>query len=42
MATQLTAVSFISVPAFVGLREGGLVWLSYELALPLAMLLLLY
>jgi Na+/proline symporter len=39
----LSAVSFISAPAFVGLREsGGLVWLSYELALPLAMLLLLY
>lgn len=43
MATRLSAVSFISAPAFVGLREGGgLVWLSYELALPLAMLLLLY
>lgn len=43
MATQLSAVSFISAPAFVGLREGGgLVWLSYELALPLAMLLLLH
>jgi len=43
MATQLSAVSFISAPAFVGLREGGgLIWLSYELALPLAMLCLLY
>ena len=43
MATQLSAVSFISAPAFVGLREnGGLIWLSYELALPLAMLALLY
>ncbi|MEP2652464.1 MAG: sodium/solute symporter [Paraglaciecola sp.] len=43
MATQLSAVSFISAPAFVGLREGGgLTWLSYELALPLAMLALLY
>lgn len=43
MATQLSAVSFISAPAFVGLREGGgLIWLSYELALPLAMLLLLW
>lgn len=42
MATQLSAVSFISAPAFVGLREGGgLIWLSYELALPIAMLLLL-
>ncbi|MFT7506011.1 MAG: sodium-coupled monocarboxylate transporter 8/12, partial [Gammaproteobacteria bacterium] len=43
MATQLSAVSFISAPAFVGLREaGGLIWLSYEIALPIAMLLLLY
>lgn len=42
MATQLSAISFISAPAFVGLREGGgLIWLSYELALPLAMLFLL-
>ncbi len=42
MATQLSAVSFISAPAFVGFREGGgLIWLSYELAVPLAMLLLL-
>ncbi|MGQ8365508.1 sodium:solute symporter family transporter [Glaciecola sp. 1036] len=43
MATQLSAVSFISAPAFVGLREGGgLVWLTYELAVPLAMLFLLW
>lgn len=43
MATQLSAISFVSAPAFVGLREGGgLIWLSYELALPLAMLLLLW
>jgi sodium-coupled monocarboxylate transporter 8/12 len=43
MATQLSAVSFISAPAFVGLREGGgLIWLSYEIALPIAMLLLLW
>ncbi|WP_394221530.1 sodium/solute symporter [Alteromonas gracilis] len=42
MATQLSAVSFISAPAFVGFREGGgLIWLSYELAIPLAMLLLI-
>ncbi|MDU0354321.1 sodium:solute symporter [Paraglaciecola aquimarina] len=42
MATQLSAISFISAPAFVGLREGGgLHWLSYELGVPLAMLLLL-
>lgn len=42
MATQLSAISFISAPAFVGLREGGgLHWLSYELGVPLAMLLVL-
>lgn len=41
MATQLSAVSFVSAPAFVGLRDGGgLIWLSYELAVPLAMLFL--
>lgn len=43
MATQLSAVSFISAPAFVGLREGGgLIWLSYELALPLAVIIMLW
>lgn len=42
MATQLSAISFISAPAFVGLREGGgMVWLSYEFAVPVAMLLLM-
>ena len=42
MATQLSAISFVSAPAFVGLRAGGgLHWLSYELAVPLAMLLIL-
>lgn len=42
MATQLSAISFVSAPAFVGLREGGgLQWLSFELAVPLAMVLLL-
>lgn len=42
MATQLGAVSFISAPAFVGYRQGGgLQWLSYEFAVPLAMILLL-
>ena len=42
MATQLSAISFISAPAFVGIREGGgLEWLSYELAVPLAMIFLM-
>lgn len=39
MATQSSAISFISIPAFVALREGGgLTWLQYELAVPLAMI----
>lgn len=41
MATQLSAISFVSAPAFVGLREGGgLQWLSFEFAVPLAMIFL--
>ena len=43
MATQLSAISFISAPAFVGLRAGGgLKWLTYEFALPLAMILVMF
>lgn len=43
MATQLSAISFVSAPAFVGLREGGgLKWLTYELSLPLAMILVMF
>ncbi len=42
MATQTSAVSFVSIPAFVALREGGgLSWLQYELAVPIAMLLVM-
>ncbi|MFQ5679660.1 MAG: sodium:solute symporter [Gemmatimonadota bacterium] len=42
MATQLGAISFISAPAFVGLREnGGIKWLSYEFGVPLAMIFLI-
>lgn len=42
MATQLGAVSFISAPAFVALRPGGgLVWLGYEFAVPLALVFLM-
>ncbi|RME63261.1 MAG: sodium transporter, partial [Alphaproteobacteria bacterium] len=43
MATQLSAISFISAPAFVGIRDGGgMIWLSYELAVPLAMIALMW
>lgn len=42
MATQLSAISFISAPAFVGLKAGGgLQWLTYEFGVPLAMVFLL-
>jgi SSS family solute:Na+ symporter len=42
IANQASAVSLVGAPAFVALREGGgLRWLQYELALPLAMLALI-
>lgn len=42
MATQLGAVSFISAPAFAGIRQGGgMQWLTYEFAVPLAMIFLI-
>ncbi|MEQ8276281.1 MAG: sodium/solute symporter [Deltaproteobacteria bacterium] len=42
MATQTSAVSFISIPAFVALVEGGgLTWLQYELSVPLAMIVVM-
>jgi len=42
MATQLGAISFISAPAFVALKEGGgLKWLAYEFGVPLALILVM-
>ena len=42
MATQTSAISFISIPAFVALREGGgLTWLQYEMAVPLAIIVVM-
>src|SRR3990172_10958709 len=42
LANQASAVSLVGAPAFVALREGGgLLWLQYELAVPIAMLLLI-
>ncbi len=42
MATQSSANSFIGIPAFVALVPGGgLTWLQYELALPLALLVVM-
>jgi len=38
MANQASSVSLIGAPAFIALRQGGgLSWLQYELAVPLAM-----
>jgi len=42
MATQTSAVSFISIPAFIVLKpNGGLTFLQYELALPLALIVVM-
>ncbi len=42
MATQTSAISFISKPAFVALKPGGgLTWLQYELAVPLSMIVVM-
>ncbi|NOQ86502.1 MAG: sodium:proline symporter, partial [Deltaproteobacteria bacterium] len=39
MATQTSAISFISIPAFVALKPGGgISWLQSELAVPLAII----
>ncbi|MEM7009088.1 MAG: sodium:solute symporter [Thermodesulfobacteriota bacterium] len=42
MATQLGAISFISAPAFVALKPGGgLKWIGFEFAVPLAMVFIM-
>jgi len=42
MASQLSAISFISAAAFVGLKmNGGMKWLTFEFAVPLAMIFLI-
>lgn len=42
MATQLSAISFVSAPAFVALKAGGgMKWLSFEFSVPLAMFFLM-
>jgi len=42
MATQVSAISLIGAPAFIALKtNGGLVWLQYEFAIPLAMMLIM-
>jgi SSS family transporter len=40
MATQLGAISFVSAPAFVAIKQGGgLKWLCYEFGVPLGILI---
>ena len=42
MASQLSAISFISAAAFVGMKaNGGMQWLTFEFAVPLAMIFLI-
>jgi SSS family transporter len=42
MATQVSAISLIGAPAFIAIKaNGGLVWLQYEFAIPLAMMLIM-
>ena len=39
VANQVSAISLIGAPAFIAVRNnGGLKWLQYELAVPLAMI----
>ncbi|MBN2468379.1 MAG: sodium/solute symporter, partial [Deltaproteobacteria bacterium] len=43
MATQLGAISFVSAPAFVALKEnGGFKWLSYEFGVPLGLIAVMW
>jgi SSS family solute:Na+ symporter len=42
LATQISAISLVGGPAFVAVKKGGgLVWLQYEFAVPLAMIAIL-
>jgi len=41
-ANQVSAISLVGAPAFIALKQnGGLKWLQYELAIPLAMIFLI-
>lgn len=43
MATQVSAISLIGAPAFVAYKiGGGLFWLQYEFAIPLAMIAIMF
>ena len=43
VATQVSAISLIGAPAFIALKkDGGLFWLQYEFAIPIAMIFIMY
>ncbi len=43
VANQVSAISLVGVPAFIAMKTGGgLKWLQYELAVPLAMIFIIY
>ncbi|HDP80360.1 MAG TPA: sodium transporter, partial [Spirochaetes bacterium] len=42
MSNQVSAISLIGAPAFIALKPGGgLIWLQYEMAIPLAMMVII-
>ena len=42
VATQVSAISLIGAPAFIAMRKGGgLFWLQYEFAIPIAMIFIM-
>ncbi len=42
VATQVSAISLIGAPAFIAVRQnGGLFWLQYEFAIPIAMIFIM-
>jgi len=42
IANQVSAISLVGAPAFIAVKEGGgLKWLQYELAIPLAMIVIM-
>ena len=42
VATQVSAISLIGAPAFIAIKEnGGLFWLQYEFAIPIAMIFIM-
>ncbi len=43
VANQISAISLVGVPAFIAIKKnGGLKWLQYEIAVPLAMIFIIF